>query len=227
MDTNNSQFEKITDSDEKQNFFDALIYHKGEVQAIYSDGRKSILVPLELKANHLYVRTKDSNEKLTEEANLIINFQALKTQLFAKTRAYNIPGNHFVIETNVELFRLQRRENFRINLGPDVNINVHLHKMKTQSVKHKCKMKDLSLGGCLIELPAEEPLSVNAEVSGTTSSPQKIHFEFDGVVRHVHINSDTNTQLVGISFSRLLGGGLNELNKMVMDLYRKLFSKFS
>lgn len=218
-----SDFEKIA-SDDRENYWNAVIESKISLMTQLSNGITVVLTPLQKHMQQLFVTANGLPDK---DPKVLVSFSVLKERLFISTQLSKSPeGRHF-IDTFGDLFRLQRRENFRIVIPEESPIGVFINQCADKNVKIKARVIDLSLGGALIELPEEASAVAGDRLSGIISTDKEIGIQFKGVVRHAREHGPSKKIRVGIFFDKLVGNGLGELNKLVMKYYHKMFSKFS
>ncbi len=225
MSKEESDFEKITSEKEKENYWKAVIDSKIILLTQLSNGTTITLNPEELKLSQLYVSAKGLPDK---DANILISFNALKDRLFAKTQLSRAADGRHFIDTFSELFRLQRRENFRITIPENAPLQAFINQLGEKNLKVKARVVDISLGGALIELPeTEHVILTNDWIAGVISTEKEVGIQFKGYIRHIRELPTLQKRRVGVCFDKLVGNGLNELNKLVMKYYHKMFSKFS
>ncbi len=219
-----SDFEKIP-NDERDTYWNAVVENKVNLLTQLSSGTTVLLIPVQKHLQQLFVSARGLPDK---DPKVLVSFSVFKERLFISTQLSKAPdGKHF-IDTFGDLFRLQRRENFRIVIPEESPIGVLINQLGEKNVKIKAKVIDLSLGGALIELPDQEYVTMTAdEVSGIISTDKVVGIQFKGVVKHAREHGPSKKIRVGVFFDKLVGNGLGELNKLVMKYYHKMFSKFS
>lgn len=221
MDT--SQFELIEDTEEREGFITYLLANKAPITAVFSDNLQRVLVPDTLQSNQLFVKC---NESLPEHDKAVfINFLSLKCQIFMRTEFMEVPGKKFCLDINSKMYRLQRRSNFRVFIPSESQIAANFDLIGDLAVIRKASLIDLSLGGCLVEFKPGLEQKQGTLVRGHISGPKIENINFEAIIRHTRVHSDSKSTRVGLEFSKLSGGGLRELNKLVMDIYRRLFAR--
>ncbi|OQW46103.1 MAG: hypothetical protein A4S09_16850 [Proteobacteria bacterium SG_bin7] len=223
-DEKSSDFEKI-ESKDRDIYWDAVVENKVVLLTQLSNGTTVMLTPLQRQMQQLFVSANSLPDK---DPKVLVSFSILKERLFISTQLSKTPdGKHF-IDTFGDLFRLQRRENFRIVIPEESPIGVFLNQLGDKNVKIKAKVIDLSLGGTFIEFPDPETVvSIGDTLSGIISTDKEIGIQFKGIVKHTREFGPSKKIRAGVYFEKLVGNGLGELNKLIMKYYHKMFSKFS
>lgn len=220
-----SDFEKIDREKDREKYWDEVVENKTNLLTQLSNGNTVLLTPVERKLAQLFVSASGLPDK---DPKVLVSFSALKDRLFISTQLSRTPdGKHF-IDIFGDLFRLQRRENFRIIIPDNAPIGVFINQLGDKNVKIKAKVVDLSLGGAFIELPNQDHVILSGDwIAGIISTEKEVGIQFKGTVKHVRELNSHKKVRVGVFFDKLVGNGLNELNKLVMKYYHKMFSKFS
>lgn len=226
-DKEESDFEKVTSDRDKENYWKAVLESKTALLAQLSNGNTVLLTPLEIKIAQLFVNSA-TNSLPDKDANLLISFNALKDRLFIRTQLSRTPDGQYFIDIFSDLYRLQRRENFRIVLPENASLDVFINQLGENNVKIKARVVDISLGGVLVELPNMDGVILNNDwIAGIISTDKETGIQFKGNIKHIRDLPKLQKRRVGVCFDKLVGNGLNELNKLVMKYYHKMFSKFS
>ncbi len=218
---NETKFDRIDSEQDKHLYFTALIREKSDLFAILADESRYAFMPGRLLGDFLEVTARQPVTLNKSEG--VFNFLAVRTQLFFKSRISQSPHGNFIVDIRPDLYQLQRRGNFRVKVTPEEQAVLTLATINQKLINISGSLVDLSLGGCLIEVKNfEETLSLGDYVTGVIQTPITTPIEFHAVIRHMNAQPG-NVLKIGLEFQRLLAGGLPELNKFVMDLYRKYF----
>jgi hypothetical protein len=226
MKEEDSDFEKIS-AKELENYWKAVIDNKVNLLTQLSNGSTVALIPVERKNAQLFVTHQGALPD--KDTNILISFNALKDRLFFKTQlSKSTDGRHF-IDVFGDLFRLQRRDNFRITIPDNISLPCLINQIGDANVKVKsARIVDLSLGGALIEIPEwEKSINTGDWIAGSIAPEKEAAIQFKGNVKHCRDFKNSSKKRLGVQFEKLVGNGLNELNKLVMKYYHKMFSKFS
>ncbi|MDZ4660367.1 MAG: PilZ domain-containing protein [Pseudomonadota bacterium] len=227
METSN-KFEKVTNVQDKFLYFKTLAKEASQIHGIVEDGTKIVLKANRLVGNYLEI-SPEGKSPLLANSEGVFNFLVARTQFFFRSKIMLVNKSELALDITGDLFQLQRRTNFRLPIPREDQVTVRLDSHNEVPVNLKGVVIDLGLGGCLIEISdSESPLLVDHIITGRLVTPSAILMSFEASLRHKKIDPINKSKItVGIEFKRFLSGGLPELNNLIMDLYRKYFSKFS
>lgn len=223
-----NKFEKVTSQQDKDLYYKTLVKEGAQIHGIMEDGSKIILKGNKVTGNFLEI-SPDGKSPLLDNSNGVFNFLVARTQFFFRSKISLKPQIGYVLDISGELFQLQRRTNFRLPIPKEDRVTVRIDTHNNLPIALKGVVLDLGLGGCLIELGENENLLLTDHlITGKLITPSAILLSFEARIRHKK-NSPSNKVniLIGIEFQKFLSGGLQELNTLIMDLYRKYFSKFT
>lgn len=133
-------------------------------------------------------------------------------------------GTHFFLVIEGPLYKVQRRQSFRLKLPSNYPMKVQLFEMNGHRMNEKVQLLDLSEGGCSLEVPLSLASSMGAYVGLNIKIGARPAFVQFGHVRYLK----THKTIVrfGIKFNQ--NKDLNsDLFNLTRDLYVELFSKWS
>ncbi|MCK0715477.1 HD domain-containing phosphohydrolase [Chromohalobacter sarecensis] len=97
---------------------------------------------------------------------------------------------------------VHRRQNFRASLRADMEVGVTL-RVAGEDTPYEGRLCNLSLGGCLVELPLAAAAALKPEQtidSIRLTFPNQRHFELPASVRHVHTDESWTQAQAGCEF---------------------------
>lgn len=158
--------------------------------------------------------------------NIIFSFDIGPEKYFMQTSA-NITSEKYIdISTLSDLFKLQRRQNFRVDLVDNYSSILKIFKVNQVAVDHDFKIKDLSLGGLSFDMDLESPLDISQEqmIIGKVIIPEKkLHIPISAVVRYVNrIGSmGSGIRRAGLEFDPLDAQIENQMLEVLIEAQRK------
>lgn len=186
------------------------------------------IIPKELNSEQeLFCHFTDDVDSIAGEHAAVVNFDYANERYFFKTHIKAVTEGLW-INTNIELFQLQRRANVRVPIPEDFDALFSLHGHGGKKYFKDCRVKDVSAGGVRIEFSGDRPdLQIGDTVQGTLRLGVRRAMEFDLEVRFVqrkeidgkiHYTAGTRFQNIDKTLeSRLL--------TLMTDLQRELFIK--
>lgn len=131
----------------------------------------------------------------------------------------------YEIDGTCDVFKLQRRQTFRVPLPATTPIYLSLLKHNGKSIEADFKVADISAGGARVFRPrGDYPLTAGDEVSGVLHAPGGKTIEFKAEVRHL-MDQAFQGEVVphfGIEFVQRTEGFKNRMTALTMDLQHKI-----
>jgi hypothetical protein len=168
------------------------------------------------------------NLKLITATEIVASFMFGNEVYFLKTQI-SPRGNSFLLDIGQDLYKLQRRDNFRLVMPTSQKARFELRSIDIESVKQTYGIVDLSGGGLSFEmLYATDRLQQGSHVSGVIKIGENFSKPVVGLVRHVRPFGSMGSGLfrVGIQFEGLSSTDHEEIILLVMKIHRIAFSKF-
>ncbi len=157
---------------------------------------------------------------------VIVNFGIDQGLYFLKTDLRLQGKTEFAINLDQKIYKIQRRDNFRLTLPDDFLVEATFEKGFLPSAETKVRLVDLSVGGMGVLIPQKLSMGVekNRRVDGTVYLPGREPMEVHCIIRHYR-DSETHVR-VGFEFEALAPEAEQLLGNIMMDLYRLMFSKY-
>jgi hypothetical protein len=133
-------------------------------------------------------------------------------------------GTHLFLVMEGPIFKVQRRQSFRLRLPDDYPMKVLLFEMNGHKMNENAKLLDLSEGGCSLTVPRSLAQSMGAYIGLNIKIGARPAFVQFGHVRY--LKEEKDHVRFGVQFDQ--ENKLNaDLFNLTRDLYVELFSKWS
>lgn len=175
----------------------------------------------------LFCRRTDDANHLKKDQDAVLNFDHRNERYFMKTYI-RVSKEGVFINTNFELFQLQRRANVRVLIPETFDALFSLHGHGGKKYFKDCKVVDVSAGGVRIEFQGEKPdLKENDIVEGTLRLGTRRPMKFDLQVRFVNkrVEEGDTVYTAGTMFMNVDKTMETRLLSLITDLQRELFLK--
>jgi hypothetical protein len=152
-----------------------------------------------------------------------IQFNSRGEKYFAQAYTQDT-GSHFFLVVEGPVYRVQRRQSFRLRLPTDYPMRVELFEMNGHRMNEKIKLLDISEGGCSLSVPLSLASSMGAYIGLNVKIGARPPFVQFGHVRY--LKADKLQVRFGVKFDQ--NKELNsDLFNLTRDLYVELFSKWA
>lgn len=134
-----------------------------------------------------------------------------------------VDGHQISLSPEIPLFRVQRRQNYRVKVPPQFRSSLKILKVEEHPLNVSFALFDLSAGGCCLQIPLTgAQLTSNTRFSGILDLQNREAVEVQGYVRHIRELSvnQTKAKLVGIQFQPLTPSLESLLFSVTMELSR-------
>ncbi|MEQ1876812.1 MAG: PilZ domain-containing protein [Bdellovibrionia bacterium] len=226
MDVGQNIFSKVTVKNDRERVYARLI----EDRAVFTYQIGNIIYrgrAYDRQGRTLVFDTLDPLE-IQQPADATVSFSIGPEMFFIKTRV--IPKkNHAVFDIGTDLYKLQRRDNFRLIIPKGYRARFELRSIDLDQQVANFPVVDLSGGGLSFEmLYATDSMRVGSQVAGFLKIGDLFTKPVVGLVRHVRPFGSMGSGLFrcGIQFEGLVSTDREEIIQMVMKIHRESFSKF-
>ncbi len=228
MEQSQSFFQKVGTRKERERAFLLLTQTKSKFEC-QLPGKKIVT----MVSNHI----KDSNMVVISQGHLpigkevIVTFQIGQEKYFMKTtfEPHDFSG-HYLMNLEPPLFKLQRRNSFRVQIPLDYMARIHLLSVDDVKSTQRFVLFDLSGGGFSFEIPAhlDFKLKQNQNLECELEIGGKFKKRFTAIVRHViNVGSQgSGLKKIGVEFTNISPSEQQEVITTVMEIHRDMFSKF-
>lgn len=160
---------------------------------------------------------------------VVVSFQVGTEKYFMQSRLFSDGAKHF-LDLGQRLFRLQRRDNYRLPFPPEFGARLLIRGLETLSLNLNLELVNLSGGGCAVDIHPQMGVELRKGqvLRGDLRVKDRLAMPVVGIVRHSRAfgSRGSGIQRVGIEFQNLTPVDKENLIKLVMELHRELFSKF-
>jgi hypothetical protein len=152
-----------------------------------------------------------------------IHFNSRGEKYFAQAFTQDT-GTHFFLVIEGPLYKVQRRQSFRLKLPSDYPMKVDLFEMNGHRMNEKARLLDLSEGGCSLSVPLSLASSMGAFIGLNIKIGARPAFVQYGHVRY--LKADKSQVRFGVKFDQNSERN-SDLFNLTRDLYVELFSKWA
>lgn len=223
-----NSFQLISDPSEKVKIISDLVACKGEIilKTLAATSMPFYADPVIFRGSELTIKPKKPVQLGKDESSLIVQF-SIGAQKYISQVECEIRGDSLALSMAYKLFRVQRREFYRLKLPVGFRGKFfvpELHGVKFNQAFH---LIDISGGGCKVELPGVEVnFPVSQPFQGILKIPGREDISVMGIARYQHkIPVRPEIRWIGIQFVQQTEPQRNGLAALVMDLYREIFSR--
>lgn len=223
-----NSFQLISDPSEKVKIITDLVSIKGEVilKSLESGSMPFQAEPTLFKGSELTVKPKGAFKTQKDQNSLIVQF-SIGAQKYISQVEFRPIGESLTLSMAYKLFRVQRREFYRLKLPPGFRGKFFVPELLGVKFNQEFHLVDISGGGCKIELPSVEiNFPVSEAFQATLKIPGRPEIPIMAVARYQHkIPVRPEIRWLGIQFVQQTEPQRNSLAALVMDLYREIFSR--
>lgn len=228
MEQNQSFFQKVGTRKERERAFILLTQSKVKFECQLPGKKILTMIAQEIVDSHMIV-VAQGQVPLNQE--VIVTFQVGQEKYFMKTSfSHHDFSGHFNMSLEPALFKLQRRNSFRVQIPAEYLAKINLTKVGDAKVSQKFTLFDLSGGGFSFEIPSNSQFKIaqGNQVEGEIEIGGKYKKKFSAVIRHViQVGSQgSGLKKIGSEFTNLSPSEQQEIVTTVMEIHRDMFSKF-
>ncbi|MFN7825327.1 MAG: flagellar brake protein [Pseudobdellovibrionaceae bacterium] len=226
-------FEKIRSLIERRKLFEDLAQIRGEILCKGEDDSLFHFRPEKITSQkntqgqeicHASGRVTPV-DRLPESSTGVIGNFSIDQDRFFFMAPMEYDGQEGQFKVDFDIFKLQRRTNFRINVPASVPMYCNIVGVAEESVFHETKVADLSAGGIRLYFEGQgSHLAPGLNVKLSLHPPSGKSLDLTGVVRHVQsvvLNNSIIPQY-GIEFQDLTGLQKNRLISMTLELQKRV-----
>ncbi|QDK38504.1 flagellar brake protein [Bdellovibrio sp. NC01] len=221
-----SAFKNIAISDRKE-LFQNLVAEQGQLLLRGAGGESFHVKAIGIDDEMLECQPTDDVQVKIQTQDVVVNLDFDNQRYFLKTYVRS-ENNKLYINTNVEVYQLQRRANVRVPIPEEFDALFTLHGHGGKKYFKDCTVKDVSAGGVRIEFSGEKPdLKIGDVVKGSLRLGARRAMEFDLEVRFVQKREHDNgtTYTAGTRFMEVDKVMETRMLQLMTDLQRELFIK--
>jgi hypothetical protein len=220
-------FTKVTDSKIREKIFYDLAGTKSEIvgKVHGTSSETHTFQALVFSAPELECRVISS--KAIPTSGEVILQLTLGDDKYLCSAPYQVRDGRAFLRMEVDVFHLQRREDFRLRMPLSFKAYLEIKKLNGNPAAGKFQLMDLSGGGCRFLIPSKTlAVTVNDVIECEIILPDRDPIKIKGSIRHQKEDEKTKAQATGLQFIDLTELVKNKIVALVMDLYRELFSRW-
>lgn len=228
MEQSQTFFQKVGTRKERERAFILLTQSKVSFECQLPGKKIVSVVPDHIKDSQMIVV---SQGKIPFDQEVIVTFQIGQEKYFMKTtfQHHDFSG-HYYMNLAPALFKLQRRNSFRVQIPAEYLAKVHITMVNDVKHSQKFTLFDLSGGGFSFEIPSNNPFKIDREqnIECDLEIGGKFRKKFSAVIRHViQVGSQgSGLKKIGAEFTNISPSEQQEVITTVMEIHRDMFSKF-
>ena len=223
----NEIFSKLSEQ-QRKTMFDKLAKARG---LIYCKTGKDVMIKLKVyrfEKNQMLVCERVENfQAPSQDEKLVMSFSLENEKYFFQARLQSTEDEKFwEISGDTDLFKLQRRDSFRIRIPNSIKTSAILKNTDTKQAFANGTIGDLSSGGCKVHLPGIFPVVPGQIVQFEMVIGRRPPFTVLGEIRHIKkISEPKPEQVLGVMFKDMTALLESKLFTITMELHRELIGK--
>lgn len=174
--------------------------------------------PRSLDSWKLLCRITEKSQDWKKDHALIVQFDHYDEKYVSQV-SFELHENTISLDFNSALFRVQRREDYRLKIPRSMESSI---KLLIEEASFEFNILDLSSGGCRIEVDIKNPLQKNLKYSAILKPKDRSDIHARVEIRHIE-KINEKVMSVGLQFIELTEIQKNRIAALVMDLYRTFF----
>lgn len=138
-----------------------------------------------------------------------------------------VTNNRCSIPIASELYRLQRRQNYRVYVPEAYGAKLNIFSVNDKDLEVPGRLADLSSQGCKVVYTAPTPgLKVGDKVVANLIIPKKANFDVQGILRHLKADEGIKgAQVFGVEFTPLASITESKLFAITMEIHKEFFRR--
>jgi len=230
-DNNKAYFVKIRSLSEKKRIFEDLVASSNPLIIKASDELSIHAVAKKFEADekivcqyHMLSPTAEEHPLLAHQS-YVVNFSVNKEEYFYKSPITPL-AHGFLIETQKELFHLQRRKAMRLALPLQMGALAKILSINKTPAFIEALIIDFSTGGLRLTLKAStSKIKMDDTISVSVTLGKRIPFSIDAMVRYSAVQGEFQT--CGIEFINKTSLIENKLHTLQLDMQSEIFRRWT
>lgn len=225
-----SIFTKINTRKLRERVFNSIVEFDQPILLQFG-GKKNIKADVVSRTGKHIVIKFEKEFKLLKEEIVLCSFNVKTEKYFMKSTL--IPGSRKThkIDITADLYKLQRRENFRAQIPLSYKASVEFKSLNGNADTNIFPIFDLSAGGLSFEIPMTNLSKFKKydEVVGVLNIPNKINSRFKAQVRYSRTEGSMGSgiQKVGLMFTSIGSQEEALIIELLMDIHKIFLAKLS
>lgn len=175
-----------------------------------------------LKTSKNNIQILKKNFIKLDNEKIIVSFESVGDQYFFESKIED-SESHITVDIPDQIFKLQRRNDFRVTIPPTIQPIIKLKKYP----ELKTEIRDMSLGGCKIAIRTEYKLDLKLD-SEIELQLKVLEFEEDKLyadIKFVEFIENAKTMIVGLKFLELDAAQTSLMRNTLLQIDRILRQK--
>ncbi|MCB0394151.1 MAG: PilZ domain-containing protein [Bdellovibrionales bacterium] len=227
-------------SENEKNFF-SKVETTEEMFKIYAKvAERSLPVTVQLKGRKglqfvgdefesgMFTLIKNNKVEVFDNEEAIFMFDLGVDKYFLKAKIKTLGKDKVIVDVKPALFKLQRRESFRISIPEGYPAKIHITDVDGLKSDKKLFLFDLSGGGAGIEIPPTDDflLAAGQTIKGKILVNKNEH-PISGTIRHIREIGEEGKKFkkIGFQFDEMTEKQQQALFRSVMEIHRDVFSR--
>ena len=209
--------------DEKAQVFADFLKFPCEMKIKELEPRSDVftVIPRSVTGTRILCSLVGKPEFSSDHFGVVVQFDLGEHKYVTQVNADIKPDVVYLYFSNA-IYRVQRREDFRLRLPPSYKGNF---RFTHEGKQVNCRIVDLSAGGCRIEVPLLIVLRKESSIFGIFQTEDRTDMEIEAQIRHISkAVGKEKVNLVGVQFLNQSTIVKNRMAALVMDLYREFFT---
>lgn len=150
MNEENLEFQRLASAQELENFLSSLETQAAEISVFAADGQPISMRLVRINGRHIIAENADAPTLALRAGENVQILVGLTEGLFSiKTKVAAVNGRSFTFDLGNDVYRLQRRNDFRTNIPPETKIEARITHLRGSRLSNPPTLQtlDLSAGG--------------------------------------------------------------------------------
>ncbi len=222
-------FSKVDTRSERQRAYTLIIEAREEVQVQLLNKELVRCRPMLLKDSRL-ILTPIIQPIMSNKEEVIVTFEIGQEKYFLKTTLHRQGHDFYYIDTNNILYKLQRRNSFRVSIPVGYGARVTISEIGDNAAILKLPLADLSSGGFAFESTAHLDIKLTKGdiIRGVIMVGNTFNKSYEAIVRHIASYGSKGSGLtrLGVEFINMSAQDKEAFMKIAMEIHRDMFSTF-
>lgn len=222
-------FLKIHDATEKKQILQGTLKFQHRPVIIKSDQHNGPIVAakaVKLRQGRLICTVSGAQNKLLSQfSEVILMFHVYEEKYLMRTEC-RPSGKYLFVDIANSLYRLQRRNDFRIKIPVSYRASVRIKHINSKPDDQDLVVLDLSAGGCRVQIGDQIAIQLDDFLEGELKLAYLDPIPINCYVRFIGRPSGEKDKLIlGLQFAKFGPLTKTRLTSIVMDVYRQIFSR--
>lgn len=210
-------FTRVALKSEKDELFQSLCQQGAALSVFGPQDQKTVVKSVRMESASLLARWQSGDT--LPEGRLTLTFSLSGFQFFMKSTVKK-KGDSYLFDLSEDLYKLQRRKNFRMKVPEGVSVELEILRIGGQGMQQTFPVDNVSASGLALRLSDMSylPLSPDQTFLCLLKIYGRDFLELQGVLKY------KTARAAGIQFLELNAKHEQMLFSLVMDLHRRQFS---